>query len=202
MSALTPAQEQVITLLAAGGTISAAAEAADVHRNTIAHWRRTLPSFAVALADAHYDRILHWRDLAEEHAALAISTIRDLLTDPKTPPGVRLKAALSLLKECTAPPPAAPALAGESFRRHTAHLVATATVVPDSEPLCSPEKQEIVHNPAQCPPAPFRRATPKIGRNDACSCGSGRKHKHCCLNRPSSPPDLTEFSATGFGPPA
>lgn len=25
-----------------------------------------------------------------------------------------------------------------------------------------------------------RRATPKIGRNDPCPCGSGRKYKHCC----------------------
>jgi hypothetical protein len=24
---------------------------------------------------------------------------------------------------------------------------------------------------------------PKIGRNDACPCGSGRKFKHCCLNK-------------------
>ena len=25
-----------------------------------------------------------------------------------------------------------------------------------------------------------RRATPKVGRNDPCPCGSGRKYKHCC----------------------
>ena len=25
-----------------------------------------------------------------------------------------------------------------------------------------------------------RRATPKIGRNDPCPCGSGKKSKHCC----------------------
>jgi len=25
-----------------------------------------------------------------------------------------------------------------------------------------------------------RRATPKIGRNDPCPCGSGKKYKHCC----------------------
>jgi Flp pilus assembly protein TadD len=31
----------------------------------------------------------------------------------------------------------------------------------------------------------------KVGRNDPCPCGSGKKHKHCCLGRPSSagPPD-------------
>jgi uncharacterized protein len=29
--------------------------------------------------------------------------------------------------------------------------------------------------------APSRRAAPKVGRNDPCSCGSGKKYKHCCL---------------------
>jgi uncharacterized protein len=28
----------------------------------------------------------------------------------------------------------------------------------------------------------FRRTTPKIGRNDPCFCGSGRKYKKCCGN--------------------
>jgi hypothetical protein len=27
----------------------------------------------------------------------------------------------------------------------------------------------------------YRRAAPKIGRNDPCPCGSGKKHKKCCL---------------------
>jgi uncharacterized protein len=27
--------------------------------------------------------------------------------------------------------------------------------------------------------APFRRESPKVGRNDPCPCGSGRKYKHC-----------------------
>lgn len=26
---------------------------------------------------------------------------------------------------------------------------------------------------------PFRRETPKLGRNDPCSCGSGKKFKKC-----------------------
>jgi hypothetical protein len=29
-------------------------------------------------------------------------------------------------------------------------------------------------------PAPFRNPTPKVGRNDPCPCGSGKKHKKCC----------------------
>ena len=28
---------------------------------------------------------------------------------------------------------------------------------------------------------PFRRDAPKVGRNDPCPCGSGKKHKKCCL---------------------
>ena len=27
------------------------------------------------------------------------------------------------------------------------------------------------------------RTTPKTGRNDPCPCGSGKKYKHCCLNK-------------------
>jgi uncharacterized protein YecA (UPF0149 family) len=29
------------------------------------------------------------------------------------------------------------------------------------------------------PQTPVRRTEPKIGRNDACPCGSGKKFKHC-----------------------
>lgn len=28
---------------------------------------------------------------------------------------------------------------------------------------------------------PYRREAPKIGRNDPCPCGSGKKYKKCCL---------------------
>jgi hypothetical protein len=30
------------------------------------------------------------------------------------------------------------------------------------------------------PPAPTRRIGPKVGRNDPCPCGSGKKYKKCC----------------------
>lgn len=32
---------------------------------------------------------------------------------------------------------------------------------------------------------PVRREGPKMGRNDACSCGSGKKFKKCCMNNES-----------------
>jgi hypothetical protein len=38
--------------------------------------------------------------------------------------------------------------------------------------------------PAQIPPpeplTPYRREAPKVGRNDPCPCGSGKKYKKCC----------------------
>jgi uncharacterized protein len=30
------------------------------------------------------------------------------------------------------------------------------------------------------PAAPYRREMPKVGRNEPCSCGSGKKYKRCC----------------------
>ncbi|MGB5159225.1 MAG: SEC-C metal-binding domain-containing protein [Desulfobacterales bacterium] len=30
---------------------------------------------------------------------------------------------------------------------------------------------------------PFKRDTPKVGRNEPCPCGSGKKYKKCCLNK-------------------
>ncbi len=35
-------------------------------------------------------------------------------------------------------------------------------------------------------------AVRKIGRNEPCPCGSGKKYKHCCLNKPKSPIDAIE----------
>lgn len=34
---------------------------------------------------------------------------------------------------------------------------------------------------ARLGPAPYVSATPKVGRNDPCPCGSGKKYKQCCL---------------------
>ncbi|WP_310498444.1 SEC-C metal-binding domain-containing protein [Sandarakinorhabdus sp.] len=31
------------------------------------------------------------------------------------------------------------------------------------------------------PVTTLRRAGPKVGRNEACPCGSGKKHKKCCM---------------------
>ena len=33
----------------------------------------------------------------------------------------------------------------------------------------------------RAPLEPIRREAPKVGRNDPCPCGSGKKHKQCCM---------------------
>jgi preprotein translocase subunit SecA len=45
-----------------------------------------------------------------------------------------------------------------------------------------PEKPEV--SPAAGPeiPSTVHRAEPKVGRNDPCPCGSGKKYKKCCLH--------------------
>ena len=32
-------------------------------------------------------------------------------------------------------------------------------------------------------PTTVKKTTPKVGRNDPCTCGSGKKYKKCCMNK-------------------
>ena len=45
-------------------------------------------------------------------------------------------------------------------------------------------------------PEPYVRETPKLGRNDPCFCGSGKKYKHCCLVKlaPAQPEGPAELA--------
>ncbi len=101
---LSTQQLAVICALSSGATMTDAAEQAGVHRNTIANWRRNALPFQYALAHAQYERALVFREKAEALADLAIGTIQAILTDPKAPAGVRLKAALAILQTASTPP--------------------------------------------------------------------------------------------------
>jgi uncharacterized protein len=41
-------------------------------------------------------------------------------------------------------------------------------------------QRRLIEEPGLGSSTTFRRTVPKIGRNDPCSCGSGKKFKHCC----------------------
>ena len=42
------------------------------------------------------------------------------------------------------------------------------------------EPDRLLEARARAAPRTFRRDAPKVGRNDRCPCGSGKKFKHCC----------------------
>ena len=102
---LTPTQEHVLALLSAGSTLTAAAESAGIHRNTIMNWRRHSWLFRQTLLGACHEKAMFWQEQAEQLAASAIAAIRAILDDPGTPAGVRLKAALAILDKAATPPP-------------------------------------------------------------------------------------------------
>ncbi len=189
---LSTQQLAVICALSSGATMTDAAEQAGVHRNTIASWRRNTLPFQYALAHAQYDRALLFREKSEALADLAIGAIQAILTDPKAPASVRLKAALAILQTVSTPPEPKRQLLLEFEKISVAPNPSVPNVHKDAQPeICnqatsaagSPEPQT-VHNPAQ----PIHRAGPKIGRNDTCPCGSGQKYKRCCLNKPAGQP--------------
>jgi hypothetical protein len=104
-SALTAVQAQVVLALAQGNTITAAAQAAGLHRTTVYHWLNTQPAFETAIAEARAEYILTLRDELKSMSCLALSTLRSILEDNQTPAAVRLKAALAVLHRPEFPVP-------------------------------------------------------------------------------------------------
>jgi len=51
---------------------------------------------------------------------------------------------------------------------------------PPSPPETQPPAPESAPSKREARPQPVKRDTPKVGRNDPCPCGSGRKYKVCC----------------------
>ena len=97
-SNLSSAQEQVVTALAQGRTVSAAAREAGVHRTTIHNWMRGEPAFKAAVRSAQSDYVACLRDELIDLSAAALQALHRLLEDPETPAFVRLRAALSVLE--------------------------------------------------------------------------------------------------------
>jgi preprotein translocase subunit SecA len=51
------------------------------------------------------------------------------------------------------------------------------------EPQPRPMREVRTNVEAQRAPQPVRAAGDKVGRNDPCPCGSGKKYKHCCMRK-------------------
>jgi len=194
-AALSPQQLIVIDALSDGVNSNDAAAQAGVHRNTIANWRRNSLFFREALADAQYDRALLFRDKTEARLDRALETLDGVLIDPKASASARLKAALFVIDKAMASPQPRKQVPFDiseiAVSRQTVHPVpneapSPAPAVPTETAQTISENPSSVHNNAQNAQTPLRRETPKVGRNEPCPCGSGRKYKHCCLNKPQA----------------
>src|SRR6185503_3189879 len=95
---LTQLQRQVILTLAKGATVKDAADAAGLHRTTIYNWIKNSQEFDDAFGAAQALHLAELSDRMEELTTISISTLREILQDPKAPPAVRLRAALAVLK--------------------------------------------------------------------------------------------------------
>jgi DNA-binding transcriptional MerR regulator len=185
---LTAAQQNVLNHLAAGKSISEAAELCGVHRNTIANWRRQTPAFTTLLNEAVRERALFFQEEAQSLIPKAIEVLRNILHNGEAGPSVLLRAALAVLKMAPQPeaapePQSEPQAEPEPEQPLETRLQESLAAKIREVQAQQLEIQENMHKFAQ-PPArqPIRR-TAEPGRNSQCPCGSGVKYKRCCANK-------------------
>src|SRR5271154_3182831 len=152
---LTPQQHRVITSLACGDSITQAAVAEGLHRNTIGYWRRTVPAFARELEFAQREQRQYWHEQATQLAPQAIQTIFETLTNPASSPSLRFRAAALIMKMVTDPgskaakafpllPPEVEAISGQMLsQRKETGAVATVKAAQDcTKPEPAPEENK------------------------------------------------------------
>lgn len=180
-SSLSPVQQKVLTLLAAGVPLSHAAEQAGISRQTIYNWQNSTPAFAQSLEDAQSEYTDTLKDKLQQLSAKALDALNQIFDDPKAPSGVRLRAALAVLKR-----PASPYARGWNL---PVSLNPNAQLLQDEiDYLQASEKHYRLTkldtnsrppaNPA--PPPPPSAPSAQTPRSAPCPCGSGEKFKRCC----------------------
>jgi preprotein translocase subunit SecA len=69
----------------------------------------------------------------------------------------------------------------EGIKENTLRTLFRIRVAPQERPSIKVPKKEIVlSHGGNGGSSPVKRKTPKVGRNDPCPCGSGKKYKRCC----------------------
>lgn len=91
-------RKQILDALSNGATVGQAATDAGVHRSTIYTWMRTDPELSIALDRSRAALQTYSHDELQDISGLAISTIRDLLSNSDIPASLRLRAAQTVLK--------------------------------------------------------------------------------------------------------
>ena len=128
---LSPIQQKVLYHLAQGDSITATAQATGVHRNTIANWRRDLPTFNHALDEAVRERALFFQVKLGDLIPKAIEVLSTILHNESASPSIRLRAAVAVLKLSSEPktkqppePAVRPEFAEAELLDACAHVVA------------------------------------------------------------------------------
>ena len=69
----------------------------------------------------------------------------------------------------------------EEIKENTLRTLFRIRVAPQEQrSIVVPEKKMVLSHGGNGGSSPVKRKTPKIGRNNPCPCGSGKKYKHCC----------------------
>ncbi len=151
-TSLSPVQEQVLIAIANGASMGEAAAQVSLHRNTVGNWRRTSQPFRDALPKAQYDRALQIHEQAVTLVTEAIGAIREILRDPAAPASVRLKAALAILQQASAPSPEPPVLVGNMHKDAQAAQpapIGNSENQPEDDPCAAPDTPKKLHKDAQ-----------------------------------------------------
>jgi hypothetical protein len=95
---LTAVQQCVVDALAAGSTLTDAAEAYGLHRVTVYRWMKNCKPFAAALHRARAEFVLARRDDLHHLSNRALETLLAILDNPKSSPAVLLRTAMFILQ--------------------------------------------------------------------------------------------------------
>jgi hypothetical protein len=128
--------------------------------------------------EAQREYIAILSDGMRDLAALALETLRSLLEDPKTPPAVRLKAALAVLQRPHFPARGWHLPERIEDRREQQVVDNLAEMKADYDAMRMTDAMQASaqrNNQSEAPQTP---------RNAPCPCGSGLKYKRCCAGRP------------------
>ncbi len=69
----------------------------------------------------------------------------------------------------------------ESIKENTLKTLFRIRIAPQEQPAIeAPKKKMMLSHGGNGGTSPMRRKAPKVGRNEPCPCGSGKKYKHCC----------------------
>ena len=95
---LTTIQQCVVNALAAGSTLTDAAEAGGVHRVTVYRWMKTRKDFSAALHRARAEFVLARRDDLHHISNRALETLLAILDNPQASPAVLFRTAAFILQ--------------------------------------------------------------------------------------------------------